>query len=208
MFLNIENKIKEWRDNLVTHKLTLYERDLGPVCYEAQIVKSPETLNHLLQCLMSVNLDWFWESQRERELDKGSAGPRLPEHRELTKLHSSNQDELLDDFQEVDVDGNSRFITIFGVEKNKLTEAVEINSPLQRFVSSESGPVQVILIQVSDSMSQLVYVPHQPVETVDQLQRCFGLLPQLIQHRKPYSHLYLAKIESLLRRRLETTTTA
>src|SRR4051794_15664642 len=83
---------------------TVYQRDSGPICYEANVLWETRRPEEFVSELLSSQLRWFWSSART--MPSSDSSSTLPDERQLVLLNEENCHDLLGDFIEQDIDGN------------------------------------------------------------------------------------------------------
>src|SRR5688500_2009925 len=154
---------------------TLYNRQEGPVGWEAMVFPATDQSGHsLVRLLLESGLEWWWESTRSHPEQVGS-DPSLPETRPLTRLHSGSAEALLRDLAETDEDEYRRVLTLVATAAGSPAPGPGLRAPLAAFCQREVGPVRAVVLQVGDSSTEHVFVPHQPVPAGQTLLGLWGL---------------------------------
>ena len=183
-------------------RVVSFWREQGAICYALVLPtrQMAETFSRQLPThLLSSNLAWFWQSWRNAPLAADSPVKYLPEQRLLTRLTADNAQELVDEFQERDVDGYGRFITLVGCDEDaaaELQDAEQMKNALRKFASAEVPPVRLVLSQLNDAVAVHLFVPHRPVEAVQRLLWVWEV-PTWVCEVRAYTHLRQAMLEAL-----------
>jgi hypothetical protein len=183
-------------------KVISFWREQGAICYALVLPtrQMAETFSRQLPThLLSSSLAWFWQSWRNAPLAADSPVKYLPEQRVLTRLTADNAQELVDEFQERDVDGYGRCITLIGCDADAETDllnAKQMKVALKTFASTEAPPVRVVLNQLNDEVAVHLFVPHRPVEAVQRLLWVWEV-PTWVCEVRAYAQLRQAKLEAL-----------
>ena len=184
------------------HQVVAFWREQGVICYALMLptrLMAEAFSRQLPTHLLSSNLAWFWQSWRNAPLAADSPVKYLPEQRLLTRLTADNAQELVDEFQERDVDGYGRFITLVGCDEDaaaELQDAEQMKNALRKFASAEVPPVRLVLNQLNDAVAVHLFVPHRPVEAVQRLLWVWEV-PTWVCEVCPYTQLRQAKLEAL-----------
>jgi hypothetical protein len=184
------------------HQVVAFWREQGVICYALMLptrLMAEAFSRQLPTHLLSSNLAWCWQSWRNAPLAADSPITYLPEQRPLTRLTADNAQELVDEFQERDVDGYGRCITLIGCDADAETDllnAKQMKVALKTFASTEAPPVRVVLNQLNDEVAVHLFVPHRPVEAVQRLLWVWEV-PTWICEVCPYTQLRQAKLEAL-----------
>jgi hypothetical protein len=184
------------------HQVVAFWREQGVICYALMLptrLMAEAFSRQLPTHLLSSNLAWYWQSWRNAPLAADSPITYLPEQRTLTRLTADNAQELVDEFQERDVDGYGRFITLIGCDEDaaaELQDAEQMKNALRKFASAEVPPVRLVLNQLNDAVAVHLFVPHRPVEAVQRLLWVCGV-PTWVCEVRPYAQLRQAKLEAL-----------
>jgi hypothetical protein len=190
------------RDDASKHKVIAFWREEGAICYALTLPtqQAAEAFSSLLpEQLLSSGLAWCWQSWRNAPLADDSPVRYLPEQRLLTRLTADNAQELVDEFQERDVDGYGRFITLIGCDIDAAAELLNVRQmqmALKTFANAEAPPVRIVLNQLNDDVAVHLFVPHRPVEAVQRLLWVWEV-PTWVCEVRPYAHLYQARLEAL-----------
>jgi hypothetical protein len=184
--------------------MAVYYRDRGPICYEASVFFNPAPRAGLPRELLSSKLDWCWESERRCHPgdvpDDTYDDPDLPRIRPLTPLTVANEAEFFRDLRERNADQYARFIALFGVDPSTTTtllDAVGFRAALESYTKREDGPIRIVVIQLSDSNWEHVYLPHQPIPAMRELLGTWGLDLARAHPKLPYRRLSAARLENL-----------
>jgi len=196
------NLIPPKSDDARKHKIVSFWREEGSICYALSLPtrQVAEAFSRLLpEQLLSSGLAWCWQSWGNAPLTDDSPERYLPEQQLLTRLTADNAQELVNEFQERDVDGYGRFITLIGCDTDAAAELLNVGQmqmALKTFASTEAPPVRMVLNQLNDDVAVHLFVPHRPVEAVQRLLWVWEV-PTWVCKVRPYAHLYQARLESL-----------
>ncbi|CUU10333.1 hypothetical protein GBSOP10_10679 [Armatimonadetes bacterium GBS] len=155
--------------------------------------------SQLPEHLLSSGLAWCWQSGRDAPLAPDSPIQYLPEKRPLTRLTRDNKQELSDEFRERDIEGYGRFITIIGCDMEAvetLLDVSQMRQALKAFADTETPPVRMVLNQITDSAAVHIFVPHRPVQAIQNLLWVFEI-PTWVRQVRPYRQLWGAKLEEV-----------
>ena len=183
-------------------RVVSFWREQGAICYALMLptrLMAEAFSRQLPTHLLSSNLAWYWQSWRNAPLAADSPITYLPEQRTLTRLTADNAQELVDEFQERDVDGYGRCITLIGCDADAETDllnAKQMKVALKTFASTEAPPVRVVLNQLNDEVAVHLFVPHRPVEAVQRLLWVWEV-PTWVCEVRAYTQLRQAKLEAL-----------
>lgn len=196
------------REHLTYHayRKHVYVRDRGPVCYDTDFAfdaDNPEQWTRIPEWLLASGLQWWWCGRRPPGLWRlHPDSPLLPEETPLTHLDPGRARALVDELMEHDVKMWGRLVSIFGLEAggaDGLTKP-ELGEALRRFALREEPPVRIVLLRAPDRYGTLVFVPHQPVPTVEPLLRQLLPDPVKVVITRPYERLKPHRLEDLLPR--------
>ncbi len=181
--------------------MAIYLRDHGPICYEVPVFADPLVRKELPTQLLLSDLNWLWESGRRHDIDETHSAfdTLLPNKRFITLLTQNNVNLFLADLEERDVDGYGRWIHLFGVDQTSeraMLKPSEILSFLHEFSTNESGPIRIVIVQVSDIENEYMFMPHKPITEVVDLLKLWGTKWSLDQNRRKYKDLRSATLES------------
>jgi hypothetical protein len=188
---------------IMKKQLVAYLRNQGPICYEMQIlnIEYRSSLELITQQLLGSGLLWYWRSSRSYESADAYKDLNLPEERPLTQLTPGSASSLVEDFSELDIDGQGRFIAIFGLDQNSVSRGLDtlgLQSALNNFLQREQGPIRVVVIRIGDMRPQYIFVPHYPIEAVGELLENWGITSTKVEKERPYKKLNEAKLESVI----------
>jgi hypothetical protein len=189
---------------------TLYARDQGPQCFEAEIILQQESEEAFVDQLRKCRLTWYWHSVREEGRPVAPGQPELPRCRPLTLLTDQNwHDLVLDikeevgDYQGVDayeVVGiyEYRNLMLFGLGA-ELPAPVEasLGEATQRFLQ-DLGPLEIVFERIQDLTYEFLYFRHQISPEVRCLLDAWQLDPEHAPKVRPYKKLRVAQLESFL----------
>lgn len=182
--------------------LTVYLRDQGAICYEAQLFNPADkrSVARFIQQLLPTSVGWIWESLRTGPVGINSEVRDLPPKRSLTVFDSNNANSLIDDILEENDEGYGRFVAIFGVDSNARDLLLDINRlrvALQDFSKGEEGPIRIAVIRICDMREQYTFVPRNPIGPIKQLLMAWGIAALENAKTRNYKKLYLARLESI-----------
>lgn len=179
--------------------LTLYDRAVGVVCLESDLLEREADLPKLLGVMLASPLVWHWSSTRRYPAQPLYAGLALPGQRDWTRVTGMNLDLLAADLAEQDLNDDRRQVAIIGADRDllgALADPGEAGRVLADF-AAEQPPVRLAAVQLGDTGSCLVFVPHHPSMPVQHLLEGWGLSMASVQKRLPYRRLHLAQFEAL-----------
>lgn len=179
--------------------LTLYTRASGIVCLETDVFEREADLPKLLGAMLAFPLVWQWSSTRRHPVHPSYAHLGLPSQREWTQVTDANFDNLAADLIEQDLNDDRRQVLLIGAEWNLLdvlSDAGEARRVLADF-AAEQPPVRLVMVQVGDTGSVLIFSPRHPPQSVIRLLEEWGLSLASVQRRLPYQRLRLAQFETL-----------
>jgi hypothetical protein len=182
-------------------KSTVYLRNQGPIACTARVFYDPEVRTQFPEQLLASGLGWCWESGRRDPTNYSHSDPNLPVVRPVTLLTADNINVFLDDLRERDADDFGRWIYVFGTDQQAISALLEpegFRASILKFLNEESGPVRIVLAQVSDMNYEYIFVPHEPLESVRRLLDSWGVDLNSPSRTRRYEQLYTAKLESLL----------
>src|SRR5690348_15210114 len=119
-------------------RLTLYTRDSGVTCYEADLVVSFGSVAEFLHRLVVPGISWHWTSERYRDVSPTSRFVALPEKRPWTSLTEETIVSLAENFAERALDGYGRFIAMVGCARESerdIATAAQLRQVLLRFAA-------------------------------------------------------------------------
>jgi hypothetical protein len=197
-------------------KATLYARDQGPQCFEAEILFQHESAEAFVEQLRKCRLTWYWQSVREEGQAVPPGQPELPRYRPLTLLTAQNWNDLVLDIDEkvgIWYSGNPTLATVgleiesisewrnlmlFGVD-GELAAPVEasLDEAAQRFLQ-DLGPLEIVLDRVQDLPYEFLFFRHQISREVRCLLDAWRLDPENTPKVKPYKKLRVSQAESIL----------
>lgn len=195
---------------------TLYARDQGPQCFEAEIIFQHESAEAFVEQLRKCRLAWYWQSVREEGQHVPPEQPELPRYRPLTLLTAQNWHDLVLDIDEkvgIWYSGN-RTLASVGLEIEPYSEHrnlmlfgldAELAAPVQasldvaaqRFLQ-DLGPLEILLNRIQDETYEFLYFRHNISPEVHCLLDAWSLDPQHVPKVRPYKKLGPTQLESLL----------
>jgi hypothetical protein len=179
--------------------VTAYVRAQGVICYKQAVFATSTVRREIAQELLATNLEWYWESGRRNTARETYDNPALPDVRSITQLTDHSVPLFLDDLTERNADDYGRWINLFGADtgsRDTMLDSDRRNLAIQQFAVHEEPPIGIIIIQVSDVNAEYLFVPHQPLPTVETLLAAWGVSPDRITTSYPYAALRLATLES------------
>ncbi|HEV7848611.1 MAG TPA: hypothetical protein VGO88_04725 [Mycetocola sp.] len=180
--------------------MTLYERDAGVVCYEVALLGNRDATHvaEFVTGLLASDLDWIWESAPAHPPTNGHDGLELSRERPATMLNDVTASALATDMVEVDEDNYLRFMGLFATARGQGSpELLEPRTGAIEEFCHERGPIQLAIIQIGDSPTEHVFVPHHLHPAVRGLLEGWGVHPASVHKRRPYRRLRMASLESL-----------
>ncbi|BDI28187.1 hypothetical protein CCAX7_002380 [Capsulimonas corticalis] len=153
------------QDAARTGGVTAHIRAFGVQCYD---IAGGVDLAHgddLDEALEAPELAWFWESTRSGGATEDYEQYNLPRDRSLTAATGKNTAALARELQEIDEDGEQRYIILFGADlpfSAGLSDPAKLREALGTFVRGEESPLQIVLAQTPDVGSLLIWLPQRP----------------------------------------------
>jgi hypothetical protein len=181
---------------------TLYARDQGPQCFEAEIIFQGESAEAFAEQLRKCPLKWYWHSVREEGRLAVPGQPALPRYRPLTLLTDQNwHDLVLDIKEEIDIAPGYceyRNLMLFGLNADlaALVEA-SLGEATQRFLQ-DIGPLEIVFSRIQDLTYEFLFFRHQISPEVRCLLDAWQLDPKHPPKVRPYEKLQSAQAESVL----------
>ncbi len=187
-------------------KVVAYLRDRGAVCYEFPLFFDSSKGGPQRQRpaeLLRSGLTWFWTSARTQPASQEWASKGLPSPRSLTRLDETTASNLLNDFDERDVDGYGRHIAMLGLDTGSAGSPSfhpQVRAALTNFANEEAGPIRMLIFQENDGHYNQMFVSREFPPPVRQLLESWGIQPETISrwHRKRYSRLGVLRLENLI----------
>ncbi len=179
--------------------LRMYDRPTGVFCLETDVFEDEERLPVLLNSLLDRGLVWHWSSQRRYAPRSEYASLALPATRDWTLLEAGQVDTLLADFTEQDINDDRRFVSLVAADGD-LTQALRQQDTARQLFSDfarELPPLRLVVVQLGDTGSSHLFVPHRPAPAVRSLLSIWRVEPTSQTSRQPYHQLRLARLESL-----------
>ena len=164
----------------------LYWRDKGNIAYQTRLFELSE-IEQLVDQLLSSNLDWYWESERNKEPDEESLELQLPKWRLLTSLDKITASVFLSDLKEHDIDTDGRYILMIGLIPGTSTDLIKGENrqcAIDEFRQQEAGPIKMMIYRGCDFRKEFIFVSHDPIQPVLQLLNQWGLSPSLVNKHK------------------------
>ena len=158
---------------------TLYAREHGPQCFEAEIIFQYESAETFVEQLRKCRLTWYWQSVREEGRSAVPGQPVLPRYRSLTLLTDQNWHDLvldIDEKVEIPLVENRTLMTVgievepyveyrnlmlFGLDA-ELAAPVEasLDEAMQRFLQ-DLGSLEILLDRTQDETYERLHFRHQ-----------------------------------------------
>jgi hypothetical protein len=156
---------------------TLYARDQGPKCFEAEIFSQHESAEAFVEQLRECGLTWYWHSVREEGQPAAPEQPELPRYRPLTPLTDQNWHDLVLDIDEkvgiwhmgnrtlatVDIEpyAECRNLMLFGLDA-EFAAPVEasLDEAAHRFLQ-DIGPLEIVFNRVQDLTYEFLFFRHE-----------------------------------------------
>ena len=179
--------------------LTLYNRSSGIVCLETDVFEQEADLPKLLGVMPASRLAWQWSSTRRYPVHPSHAHLNLPNQRDWTRVTDASLDLLAADFVEQDLNDDRRQLLLIGADRDLfdvLSDSEEARRVLAGF-AVEQPPVRLAVVQAGDTGSCLIFMPHQPSESVTQVLERWGISIASARRRLPYRRLHLMQFEVL-----------
>ena len=180
-------------------------RDKGAICYALRLFRDSRgrLLPQRFDEMLGSGLDWYWTSDRTERVSEESALKNLPSPRCLTRLLATTSGDLLNDFEESDVDGYGRHIVMLGLEAGSTERALlgpQFRTSLMHFANEESSPIRIVLYQENDSFENQVFVWRKLSTEIRGILECWDIRPDVIDwwHRRKYSRLGIVRLENLV----------
>lgn len=183
--------------------VTLYERPSGVVCYELPLFSALDygRAGQFARTLLASTLDGVWQSDRSHEGLEEPTNRDTPYRRPNTLLTPESVSALVADLLERDdTEGCTRFVALFGTKAGTAVDLIE-REPMDavREFSQERGVVQICAIQLGDSPTDFIFVPHERTRSIDDQLLNWGIQGDSAYPTRPYHKLYSASLESLFR---------
>lgn len=179
---------------------TAYVRDRGVICIEASVFSNDAATVDAVQKLCASELAWLWESERSGRQAKAHVCWNLPAQRAMTRLDASASSDLVRDLAERNEKGYGRFVALFGADQESVVEILSDDrsflAALGDYTFRETGPIRAAIVQVGDSPSDHIYLPHQPVGAVLRILESVRV-PQDAEHVRRYEALHAIALERL-----------
>lgn len=171
------------------------------VCYELPVFRNldaPQVREFALQ-LLANGLDWVWQSARAHPDEATRRHLPTPESRASTLLTMDTASDFVVDLLERDeVEGYTRFVALFGVTPAAARDLMGHTATTAiRDFCQERGGIQICVIQIGDSQTEFVFVPHQRTRESDDVLAHWGIRTDLAYPTRPYRKLYTASLESI-----------
>lgn len=186
---------------------TLYAREQGPQCFEAEILFQCESAETFVDQLRECRLTWYWQSVREEGQVVLPGLPVLPRYRPLTLLTDQNwHDLVLDTNEEVETyigdddppPGEHRNLMLFGLGAELASPAEASLEEANRLFLQDLGPLEVLFHRVQDLPYEYLFFRHEISHEVHCLLDKWRLDPENVPKVKPYKKLRLSQAESFL----------
>ena len=197
-------------------KSTLYARDQGPQCFEAEIIFQYESAEAFVEQLRLCRLTWYWQSEREEGRVAVPGQPELPRFRPLSRLTDQNRHDLvldLDEAVEVPLIENRtlmsvgrdfepyvecRNLMLFGLDTELVAPVkASLDEAMQRFLQ-DLGPLEILFDRSQDETYERLHFRHQMSPEVRCLLEACRLDPANAPKVRPYKKLRMCQLEELL----------
>jgi hypothetical protein len=195
---------------------TLYARDQGPQCFEAEIIFQYESGEAFAEQVRESRLTWYWQSEREEGRSAVPGQPELPRFRPLTRLTDQNWHDLVLDIDEAveipHIENRTlmsvgrdfepylecRNLMLFGLDA-ELAAPVEasLDEATQRFLQ-DLGPLEILLDRSQDETYERLYFRHEISPEVRCLLEAWRLDPEHSPKVRPYKKLRMCQLEEFL----------
>jgi hypothetical protein len=195
---------------------TLYARDLGPQCFEAEILFQRESAEAFVEQVRQSGLTWYWQSEREEGRSPVPGQPELPRYRPLTRLTDQNWYDLVLDIDEtvaIPLVENRTLMSV-GIEVEPYVECrnlillgldAELAAPTEtnlgeatrRFLQ-DLGPLEILLDRAQDETYERLYFRHQISPEACSLLDTWQLDPEHTTNVRPYKKLRARQLEPSL----------
>lgn len=179
--------------------LQVFDRPTGVICLETDVLENVGRLPVLLNHLLNGDLVWQWSSQRRYAPHPEYTSLALPTARDWTVLEPGQVDTLLADFAEQDINDDRRSVSLVAADGN-LVQALRHQDIARQLFSDfarELPPLRLVVVQLGDTGSSHLFVPHEPAPAVRSLLNIWRVEPTEQTQRQPYHRLRLARLESL-----------
>lgn len=196
-------------------KTTLYVRDQGPQCFEAEILFQQESAEAFVEQLRKCRFTWYWQSVRADGKSVDPLQPELPRYRPLTLLTDQNWHDLVLDLDEqvgiFQIQNRSlmtvgfdeafeewRNLMLFGLDA-ELAAPIEasLDEAMQRFLQ-DLGPLEVLFDRAPRGTCERLFFRHRMSPEVRCLLEAWHLDPEHAPKVKPYKKLRGYQLESFL----------
>jgi len=187
-------------------KSTLYFKEKGPICYEAELFENGNSfeLDALIESLLSSALNWYWASDRQFEAIEEFKEWSLPQTRYLTQLTNETSKSLHQDFLEEDTDMRRRTVELYGIEFGQtISTKADLSREVTEFLAEGDSVIHCVVVQINDTDPQYIFVPLKPSKQIRGLLDRWELSKETAQAVREYKHLYLAQLESMAKGLIE-----
>jgi hypothetical protein len=153
------------QDAARTGGVTAHLRASGVLCYDIAGGVDLARGDELDEALEAPELAWFWESTRSGDATEDYEQYDLPRDRPLTAATGKNTLALARELQEIDEDGEQRYVVLFGADLPSsagLSDPGKLREALGDFVRGDESPIQIVLSQTPDVGSLLIWLPQRP----------------------------------------------
>jgi len=181
-------------------KSTLYIREKGPICYEAELFEygNESELDTLIKAFLSSDLRWYWASDRQFEETEEYKEWNLPKVRYFSELTNKTANLLYQDFLEEDTDLRRRTIELYGLEGGQIVSSKgHLKHEMTEFLVDRNSILHGVVIQINDTETQYTFVPQTPSKEMQELLDKWALKKESAQNVRKYQHLHLAQLENM-----------
>lgn len=181
--------------------LRVYDRPTEVICLETDVFEDEARLPALLGRLGESGLVWHWSSARRFPPRPENASLALPATRGWRVLEDGQLDTLLAEFTEQDINDDRRSVSLLAADR-ALAEVLRSEDEARQLYSTfacEQPPLRLVAVQLGDTGSSLLFVPHEPVPAVRKLLASWDIVPSSKTEHRPYHRLRLASFESLFK---------
>jgi hypothetical protein len=195
---------------------TLYARDQGPQCFEAEIILQYDSAEEFVEQLRECRLTWYWQSVREEGQPPFPEQPELPRYRPITLLTDRNRHDLVLDIDEKVgiVHMENRTLATVGLDIEPWSECrnlmlfglgAELAAPVElsldeagkRFLQ-DLGPLEIVFHRIQDLTYEFLFFRHHISPDVHCLLDAWQLDPEHPPKTRPYKKLGSAQLENVL----------
>ena len=181
--------------------LNLYDRPTGVICLESDVFYHAQDITLLLNAMLSCGLEWHWRSSRRFPSQAAFAAWNLPACRDYTRLNEGSLPLLRMELLERDQNDDQRSLDVLGADGDlspTLRDAEATEQLLAAFVREEP-PLRLVLLQLGDTGTCHLFLPHRPTATVTALLGAWSIDLVRVDKRWQYRRLRIACLESIFR---------